>query len=651
MKNTIKILICSGLVSMASHGQSLDLKKASSEYDKYDYVDAIKVYEKLYTKDYKSSDMLKRLGNAYYFQGELKKANTYYNDLFTLNQSIEPEYYYRYAQTLKSVKDYTKADQMMNEFASRSKSDLRSQLISSQKNYLDEIKRNSGRYTLQSSGINTKMRDYGAAYYNNKIIFATSRDSGGSSKKIHDWDGQPFTNLYEAEIGANGILSNPKKLSKEINSKFHESTPVFTKDSTTMYFTRNNYIGGKQGKDGKNVTLLKLYKASYDGSKWIDIKELPFNSDNYSIAHPALSPDGKTLYFASDMPGTKGQSDIWEVAITGEDSYGVPSNLSKINTEGRETFPFITKENELYFASDGYPGLGGLDVFLAKTDASGNFVKPRNIGEPVNSSDDDFAFYIDNVTKTGYITSNRQGGMGSDDIYAFIQTQELPEELCEQTLSGIATDEVTKEPIPFAKVSLLDSTMKLIRQVNANGEGKYDFGKVDCASAYYVRAEKEGYNTVETGVIVPNVSGKTESELKPHKVLDKLSIGVDLAKVLGIPMIYFDLDKSFIRPDAAIELAKILYVMEQHPTMYVDVRSHTDCRQTYAYNMKLSDRRAKSTIQWLVDHGISKERLTGRGYGESELTNGCACEPTNNSPCSEAEHQLNRRSNFIVTKM
>jgi len=651
MKSSIKYLVCAGLISFAVHGQKTQIAKADKEYDKYDYVDAIKVYERVYEKGYKSPELLKKLGNAYYFQAKLDKANTYYADLFSSNQSVEPEYYYRYAQTLKAVKDYPKADQMLAEFAKRSKSDVRAQLASKQKDYLEEIKRNSGRYTVENAGINSSKQDYGAAYYNNKIVFASARDTGGISNREHDWNGEAFTNLYQAEIGAEGALSKPEKFSKKINTKFHESTPVFTKDSNTVYFTRNNYNDGKRGRDTKKTTLLKLYKATFDGTDWVDVKELPFNSDDYSVAHPALSPDEKTLYFASDMTGTKGQSDLWKVAITGEDSYGTPENLTDLNTEGRETFPFITPENELFFASDGQPGLGGLDIYMAKTDGNGGFTNPRNVGEPLNSSMDDFAYYIDNKTKYGYVTSNRAGGMGSDDIYRFKQNQELPAELCEQALSGVVTDEATGEPIPNAKVSLMDSTMKFIRQVTADGAGKYDFGKVECGTAYYAKAEKEGYTPAEEGVIIPNETGKTQKDLAPHKLEDKLREGVDIAKALGIKMIYFDLDKSYIRPDAAVELAKILYVMEEHPTMHIDVRSHTDCRQTYAYNMKLSDRRAKSTIQWLVDHGISKDRLTGRGYGESQLVNNCACEPTNASPCSEEEHQKNRRSEFIITKM
>ena len=216
----------------------------------------------------------------------------------------------------------------------------------------------------------------------------------------------------------------PYKFDKNINSKFHESTPAFTNDGKTMYFTRNNYLDGKKGKDGNEITLIKIYKASLENNKWTNISELPFDSNNYSTAHPALSPDGKTLYFASDMPGTLGQSDLYKVIINDDGSFGIPENLGNtINTEGRETFPFVNDENEIYFASDGHPGLGGLDIFVSKINADGTFSEVQNVGADVNSPKDDFAYLIDTKSRRGFFTSNRDGGQGYEDIYKFLETR------------------------------------------------------------------------------------------------------------------------------------------------------------------------------------------------------------------------------------
>ena len=653
MKNRIIYLVLVCIASISTQAQSGKTKevKADKQYDKFAYVDAIKTYERIFAKGYKSQDMLQKLGDSYYFKADLDNAAKWYGELFSFTQDVAPEYYYRYAQSLKAIKDYQKADEMLAKFNQKSGNDLRAKLAASQKDYLAQIKKNSGRYTIENAGINSKYSDYGSAFYNNKVVFASARDTGGLGHRKHAWTGESFTNLYSADMVSEGALSTPTKFGNNLNSRFHESTPAFTKDGKTIYFTRNNFLDGKKGKDAKKSTLLKIYKATLDGDRWSNITELPFDSDQYDVAHPALSPDEKTLYFASNMPGTLGQSDLYKVSINADGSYGTPMNLGNvINTEGRETFPMVTSEGELYFASDGHPGLGGLDIFVSKAEKDGSYKEVLNVGEPLNSSHDDFGFLINEKTRLGYITSNRDGGQGGDDIYKFKETKKI-EYTCEQLLAGVVTDKETGLPLANVKVTLSDANYKMIKEVSTDNEGKFYMGSVDCQSKYYIKTEKADYNTVETPTITANESGKTFVPIELEKPVKVVKVNDDLFKAFGIKIIYFDLDKSFIRADAAVELAKILDVLEQNPTMEIDVRSHTDCRQTAKYNMSLSDRRAKSTIAWLVDKGINKARLTGRGYGESQLVNNCACEPTNESNCTEDQHQANRRSEFIITKL
>ena len=634
---------------MSMYSQKAKEAKADKQYDKFAYVDAIKTYERMFSKGYKSQDMLQNLGDSYYFKADLDNAAKWYGELFAFTQDVAPEYYYRYSQSLKAVKDYKKADEMLAKFNEKSGNDLRAKLATSQKDYLAQIKKNSGRYTIENAGINSEYSDYGSAYYNNKVVFASARDTGGLGNRKHSWTGESFTNLYAADMGEQGALSTAARFGNKLNSKFHESTPAFTKDGKTVYFTRNNFLDGKKGKDARKTTLLKLYKATLDGDNWTNVTELPFNSNDYSVAHPALSTDEKTLYFASNMPGTLGQSDLFKVEIKSDGSYGTPTNLGNvINTEGRETFPMVSSDNELYFASDGHPGLGGLDIFVAKQEVDGSYKKVQNVGEPLNSSKDDFGFLINNATRLGYVTSNREGGLGSDDIYKFKETKKLE---CEQFLSGVVTDKETGLPLAGAKVTLSDANYKKLQDVVSDQEGKFDFGKVDCGTKYYIKTEKPDYNTVETPTITAEESGKSFVLVELEKSVKPVKPGDNLATAFKIKIIYFDLDKSFIRADAALELAKILDVMEQNPTMEIDVRSHTDCRQTAKYNLALSDRRAKSTIAWLISKGIDKSRLTGKGYGESQLVNDCGCEPTNASNCTEEQHQANRRSEFIITKL
>lgn len=630
------------LIAFQGYSQKAKVEKADKLYEKYAYIDAIKTYEAVAEKGYKSEDVFQKLGNAHYFNGELDKANKWYAELFAMGEPKEAEYYYRYSHTLKSVGDYKKANEMLDKFTQMNGTDLRAKQYSGEKNYLEVIKENSGRYVIETLDINSANSDYGSSFAGNNLIFASNRETKGSTARIQKWTNQPFTRLYSSKVDSEGKLGTPEEFSSSVDTKFNEATPVFTNDGKTMYFTRNNFNNGKKGKDGERVTLLKIYKATLKDGKWQDIKELPFNSNDYSVAHPALSLDEKTLYFASDMPGTLGQSDIFKVSINGDDTYGTPANLGNlVNTEGKETFAFISNENELYFASDGHPGLGGLDIFVSKMGNSKTYEAPINIGAPVNGPMDDFAFMIDTKSRIGFFSSNREGGQGYDDIYKFKENEKLE---CEQLLAGVVTDIKTGEILANAKVSVYDKEMKLIETMFADANGQYNFDNLECGTLYFVRAEKREYLTKEVTITLPNKSGKTDLPIALERNQTPIVEGIDIAKVLGNIIIYFDLDKSFIRPDAAMELAKIIAVMKANPTIKVDVRSHTDSRQTHKYNESLSDRRAKATVAWMVKEGIAKDRLTGKGYGETQLINKCA----DDVECTEAEHQLNRRSEFII---
>jgi len=631
-------------LTITGNSQTKSVIKADENYNKYAYIDAIATYEKVAEKGYKDEKMFQRLGNAYYFNGELTKAVKWYDALFEMNSQQEPEYYYRYSQALKASGNYSKADQVLETFNQLVKTDKRGILFESNKNYLEQIKSNSGRFEIADAGINSKYSDYGSAFLDNKVVFASARDTGGVSRKTFKWTNKSFTNLYAAELKADGTVGEPERFEKKINSKFNESTPVFTKDGKTMYFTRNNFLKGKRGKDDKKITLLKLYRAHLINGKWENITELPFNSDLYSVAHPALSLDEKQLYFASDMPGTIGQSDLFSAAINSDGTFGAPQNLGAgINTEGRETFPFVSGDNELYFSSDGRPGLGGLDVFVAKINSDTGIGEIQNIGAPVNTTQDDFAFIINSENRSGFFSSNREGGVGYDDIYRFTETKKL---VCNQTLAGTVVDLESDNVLENAHVKLLDEKFQEVAQITTGKDGNYSF-EVKCNEKYYVRAEKEDFETKEVSVIMDATDGIKNLKLPLEKRIKPIEVGTNLAKTLDIPIIYFDLDKSFITKAAKFQLEKIVAVMNQYPSMKIDVRSHTDSRQTAKYNIALSERRAKSTIDWLIKNGIAKNRLTGKGYGETQLVNRCS----DNTDCSEEEHQLNRRSEFIVLNL
>ena len=625
-----------------------ELEKANEMYKNFSYVDAIKIYERIAQKGFVNQEMLQSLGNAYYYNAEYKKALPWYEQLFQEGKyKVKPEYYYRYAQTLKSVGDYTQADKMMAKFVELTNAnDTRAALFEENKDYQTVIKNNSGRFQLNNASVNTENSEYGTAFYGDKIVFAGATDARKAKRGVSQWTGESFYDLYEAEH-FDQKLGSRKPFSSSINTQFNESTPVFTKDGNTMYFTRNNYVNRKLGSDIENTILLKILRATKDkNGNWGDIVEVPFNSDQYNVAHPALSPDEKYLYFASDMPGSFGNSDIFRVEILGDNQYGTPENLGNIiNTAGRESFPYISKDNVLYYSSDGIPGLGGLDIFAVKFNADGSTSKPVNIGMPGNSADDDFCFVFNSDSKIGFLTSNRPGGKGKDDIYSFHEDKPLLFS-CQKNIKGIVKDAKTKAIIANAKVILSDKVMKEVSTDQSKTDGTFTFEKVNCNdSHYYLRGEKEKYETAEVNVTVGKDEVVYEILLNPREVAIKK--GMDLAKVFEIKEIKFDYNKANIRPDAAVELTKIVEVMREYPKMKIDIRSHTDSRGADSYNLKLSDRRAKATLEWIVKQGIDKKRLKAKGYGETRLVNGCS----NGVPCTEEEHQENRRSEFIVVAM
>ena len=644
-----QLLLCLAIISFLSNSgfaQKAKIAAADKKYSSYAYIDAIQTYERLAEKGYQSVEMFEKLGNAYYFNSDFEKAAQSYEKLYQLQSELAPEYFYRYAQSLKATGKEKEAATILAKFENKSSDDSRSKRLKNNTDYLEDIKANVGIYTIENAGINSKYSDYGSTIVDNKLIFTSARDTGGVGQRKHAWTGEHFTNLYAAGVNGELIPSNPVRYDANVNSKFHEATPVFTKDGNTMYFTRNNYLDGKKGKDANKVMLLKIYKATLVNNRWTNVTELPFNSNNFSTAHPALSPDEQTLYFVSDRPGTIGQSDLYKVAINSNGTYGEPINLGvEINTEGRETFPFVTKDNQLYFASDGHPGLGGLDVFTTKINNDGSFGEVENDGAEVNSPKDDFGYYRDSEINKGFFSSNRDGGLGSDDIYRFTSKDK-----CKQILKGIVTDSATGETLAGVQLILLNKQYKVIAETTSDALGYYAFD-VNCRRTYHVRANKKDYTSKETKLSTPEVTGETKLDIQLESTICRVAVGDDLGKCFGIKMIYFDLDKSNIRKEAALDLAKILDVLIQNPTMKLDIRSHTDCRQTAKYNMALSDRRAKATIAWLVSKGIDSSRLTGRGYGESQLINDCGCEPTNASNCTEEQHQMNRRSEFIITAL
>ncbi|MBU3821593.1 OmpA family protein [Flavobacteriaceae bacterium XHP0103] len=649
MKIHTTIIICLLLftANLSSFAQIGQVEKANAKYDKYDYIDAREIYLKVVEGGYKSAEIYRKLGDTYYFNSEYSGAAKWYYDLIKeFPDNATTTDYFRAAQCLKSINQLDEAELLMKVYKSKGG---KAKSVNLYKNIADTLFERGVEdklFEIEKVPVNTDYSDFGPAFYGDKIVYASSGNASkpleNNSADLSGWDDQPFLDLYEATLDSELNLVNPRPVNGDINSPYHESTAVFTKDGNTVYFTRNNYINGKKGRDREHVVRLKIYKATKNGNGWGNIKELPFNSDNYSVGHPALSPKEDRLYFSSDMPGGYGMSDIWFVKILGSDIYSEPVNIGEvINTPARETFPFISNEDYLYFASDGHAGLGGLDIFATKLEKYYGHNAILTFGEPINSSKDDFGFII-KEGRIGFFTSNRDGDQGSksDDIYQIW-------ERCEIAVQGPITEETTGNLIPGAEVTLLDGNNNVIKTMIVGDDAVFNF-VLDCNEQYIIRARKEGYDPKEEVLETP----KNPKTIEMPITLDmpmRLSPSDpcppnDLGCRLTLQPIYFDFDKSNIRPDAEIELAKILAALKEYPQLKIHIESHTDSRGNDAYNLKLSERRAKSTLQWFLDKGINKDRLTAKGYGESQLINGCS----NGVECTEEEHQLNRRSMFII---
>jgi outer membrane protein OmpA-like peptidoglycan-associated protein len=633
MKRTIYIItLVTIFTSGISFAQKGKVASAIKKYDKLSYVDSRSALLKLANKENPSPEVIEKLANAFYFNSEMEEASKWYEKLTSLSDQSNPENYFRYAQALKAIGNYKKADEAFRTFATLNPDDSRGTKFLNTTDYLETIATMSQDFELQNLDINTKFSDFGASLHNDKLVFASSRDQNG---KIYSWNAQPFLDLFE--LDAEG---NTQEVAGDINTKYHESSTSYTKDGTTVYFTRNNYYNGKFKKNSEDTHALKIYKATLVDGKWTDIVPMPFNNDEYSVAHPALSLDEKQLYFASDMPGTKGMSDIFVVDINEDGTYGAPLNLGpNVNTEGRENFPFVSDKGILYFSSDGHLGLGGLDVFMIETqNIKSGIIK--NIGKPINSPKDDFAYIIDESAKKGYISSNRAGGKGDDDIYSF----KIPD--CEFDVTGTVVNKRTNEILANAKVTIKDANNNVLKTVTSDAEGKFQSTLSCKEQTYIVEAQKEKFKDDFTDF---TVTADSENKLKLALALEPnaAKIGTDLALLLNLNPIYFDYDKSFIRPDAELELAKVIKYMQEYPSVKIDVRSHTDSRGRDAYNLSLSQRRNASTKAYIINKGgISSDRISGKGYGETRLTNRCS----NGVKCSKAEHQDNRRSEFIVVE-
>jgi len=616
-------------------------KVADKFFENFAYVRASELYLEAANDGDDSEHVLTRLGDCYYNNSNATKAAVWYKKALDKYPNINPEYIYKYIQAQRSLGNYEEADTWLKTFKTLQSEDSRSIVLGDISLYEELSSMEKVYIQVTNLDINTQYSDFGGFEHNNKLFFASARNVVDSkSQKNYSWNDEPFLDIFQADVSdVNGekSLSNVNLINADrVNTDFHEASVAITNDGKTIYFTRDNVNKRNRldyDKDG--TTHLKIYKASLDNGNWADIEELPFNDNVFSTGHPTLSVDNKKLYFVSDREHVNalGQTDLYVVDIKDDGSYSEPKNLGpNVNTEGREMFPYIAKDNTLYFSSDGYINLGLLDIYKSNIITDAN-AKSENLGAPFNSGADDFAFFINTDTETGYFSSNRDGGKGNDDIYSFAAFE------CKQTVSGIARDSKTEQPLGGVSIEIINDAGKVIQEVTTAADGAYTY-EVECNKAYSIRGSKPDYKDD-----VKQMIAGSENNFN-HKVDLNLVPLIDYDQIVINP-IFFDFDKWNIRTDAKYELENIVSVMREHPEMHIYIESHTDSRGRDKYNMKLSDRRAKSTREYLLSRNIAPERIESAiGYGESQLLNECS----NGVKCSREKHQKNRRSYFYIVK-
>lgn len=620
MKN-LYIALSFVAISGSIIAQNKDTKAADKLYSRYEYVTAAKEYQKLVDNGKGDGYVYKQLADTYYNMFNTTEAATWYAKATETSQDAET--YFRYAQMLKANGKYEEANKQMTKFAAMAPNDLRAKSFKENPNYVPKILGKEARYTVNSLPVSSDKSDFGAVMYDNTLYFTSARNG---ARKDYGWNKEPFLDVYKSTMGDTGTFSDATTVT-ELNSKYHDGPVTISTDGNTMYFSSDSFREGLFEKDKVNKLKLgknNLYKATKNGDTWGNITPVPFNSKDFSLSNPSLSRDGKTLYFSSNMSGSLGGVDIWKVAVNG-DTYGTPENLgNKVNTEGNESFPFIADDNStLYFASSGKQGLGGYDVYqidLAKG------TEAVNMGKPVNTEKDDFSFTFNKAKNIGFLSSNRNG---NDDIFSATP-------ICAVDLLVHVTNAKTGEILSNAKVSILDEKKNIITTETSDTKGDVNF-RVECDKPYSIQASKDGYEgNVFAVAKSKGPSAKVDAALQPIDV-------IVTPDAIVLKPIYFEFDKSNITQEGAFELDKLVQVMKNNDKLVIFAKSHTDSRGSDDYNLTLSDRRAKSTVQYIISKGIPAERISGKGMGETEPVVQC-------KPCTEEQYSQNRRSEFLIVK-
>jgi outer membrane protein OmpA-like peptidoglycan-associated protein/tetratricopeptide (TPR) repeat protein len=648
----IKLLLLSLLITSATGAQNFIMKEklADDYYNRYNYYKAIPMYEQLIPGSPDNMGIYEKLADSYRKVNDSKNAERCY--AFLVNSpSSKHEHLLFYAQALSRNGKYDQAAVWFQKYSEAEPSDIRGTGFSVLYRNMNSIYSDSSRYIIVNAPFNSETSDFSPSYFGNDIHFISARKKASIIRDIYNRTNTSYLDLFITSPDSKNALP----FSTDINSKYHEGPVTFTRNLDTIIFTRSNFYNKHFGKSNEGINKLKLYLAVWnrDLKKWTNIVPLPFNNDQYSVGHPAFSADGKTLYFASDMPGGVGGTDIYMSHLIadhqGNKSWSQPINLgSEINTPGNEMFPFIDNDGNLWYASDGLAGLGGLDVFMAGRKNDG-FLKPLNPGYPLNTRFDDFGYITKNSGEEGYISSDRNNKNGDDDIYKvtrlvipaktelvkLVELKHVPK--FKLTGKVYSADKLT--PIPNSTAFLTNKSDSSVKEAKCDSTGTFTFN-LEAESDYSVKVSVQTSGSKCSSNPNECSTRGLSTDVNFNQSFPVFCVG----DVIKVENIYYDLGKFNIRSDAAIELDKLFDIMNTYPHMKIELRSHTDSRGTAISNMALSDKRANAAAEYLFSKGITRDRITAKGFGDTMPVNNCI----KGAKCTEDEYKVNRRTEFKI---
>ncbi len=655
MKHRIILLICtlafSGITGTASN------RKANRYFELYKYSKAIPIYKKsvLEGNEQEQREATFRLADCYRLTNDAKEARSWYARAIGMYDP-EPVHYYYLGLALRTLGEYEEAETNFLKYAELKPDDPRGEVFARYSREIRDFESLDPSVEISNvSSLNSKFYDFAPVFYKDGILFTSDRSSALPNDYVYEWTSYGYLDLYMSKPAYYNDfwtgMTKPRRMSEMLNQTWHDGPVSFSSDYKTIFLTRTTKSKVKRDENNFRTSLLKIYVGEVSENNRVKFIPFPHNRETHSVGHPTASADGTKVIFSSDMPGGYGGTDLYISEKKGKD-WSQPVNLGPaVNSFGNEVFPFWFNDSILYFASDGHMGYGGLDLFESSWNGK-TWMAPENLRKPINSSMDDFGLVFRDKEQDGFFSSNRPGGLGADDIYAIRNYTKDPVKKEKQDLTpspgewlsnggtfcGYVKEKGTMLPMEDASVFVMNSRTNQVVVLKTDRQGFFSAG-VDSAVLYLAKAMKQGYfddclpfrlSETDTGHCNP---------LPRELLLDKLEVD----KRFLVKNIYYDLDKWHIRPDAKPALDHLVRLMKEYP-IAIELSSHTDSRASNGYNEELSQKRAEAAVRYIALKGVNAVRMTAQGYGESRLVNRCA----DGVPCSEAEHQANRRTEFKI---